>query len=115
MISKFIVLSNPVDGQEQVYNDWYDNRHLQDVLTVPGFISAQRFAFVCKINDVPHWRYCALYTIDSADPAEVVAHLTQLVADGSIFVSEAIDAHVYAAAYQAIGGELVKPSRSPDP
>lgn len=39
----FIVLSNPVAGREDDYNDWYDNEHLDDVLKVEGFVAAQRF------------------------------------------------------------------------
>ena len=39
----FVVFTNPVEGKDATYNDWYDNRHLPDVLDVPGFVSAQRF------------------------------------------------------------------------
>jgi hypothetical protein len=104
--SKFIVLSDPVAGKEQAYNDWYDRQHLQDMLTVAGVVSAQRFAFVCKINEVPHWRYCALYTIESDNPAAVVENLLKTVASGAIYVSDAMDPNVYAAAYQPIGEEI---------
>ena len=38
-----IVLTNPVDGREDEYNDWYTNVHLDDVLKVPGVVAAQRF------------------------------------------------------------------------
>lgn len=106
MKSKFIVLSDPVVGQEREYNEWYDRQHLQDVLKVPGFVTAQRFRFECKINDVPHWRYCAIYTIEGDDPEMAVAALTKLVADGAMYVSPAIDPHVYAALYRPIGEEI---------
>ena len=65
----FMVLTNPVEGQEDTYNDWYTNRHLADVLNVPGFVSAQRF----KLADAQRggspqpWRYLALYQIDTDD------------------------------------------------
>jgi hypothetical protein len=106
MQSKFIVLSNPVPGKEQAYNEWYDNQHLQDMVTVPGIVSAQRFAFVCKINDVPHWQYCALYTVEGDDPAAVIENLLKTVASGAIYVSDGMDPHMYAAAYQPIGEEI---------
>ena len=38
-----IVLTNPVDGREDEYNDWYTNVHLDDVLKIPGVVGAQRF------------------------------------------------------------------------
>jgi len=108
--SKFVVMSNPVAGKERAYNEWYDGQHLGDVLKVPGFVSAQRFSFVSKINDVPHWRYCALYTIESDDPASVVAELTRRVASGEIYVSDGIDPQVYAAVYGPLGEELIAAS-----
>lgn len=38
-----VVYSNPVEGREQEYNDWYSNQHLNDLLAIPGVISARRF------------------------------------------------------------------------
>ena len=106
MLSKFIVLSDPVPGKEQAYNDWYDKQHLREMLTIPGVVSAQRFGFVCKVNDVPHWRYCALYTIVGDDPAAVIDNLMKMAASGSIHVSDSMDPHIYGAAYQPIGEEI---------
>ena len=40
---KFVVLSNPVAGHEEEYNDWYSNRHLADIVAIPGFSAVQRF------------------------------------------------------------------------
>src|SRR5690606_19186746 len=51
----YVVLSNPVPGRDQEYNDWYSNRHLADVVAVPGFVSAQRFRLVDpEAEDAPH-------------------------------------------------------------
>jgi len=36
----FLVFSNPVDGQENAYTDWYKNTHLGDVLKVPGVVTS---------------------------------------------------------------------------
>lgn len=38
----FAVLTNPVEGREPEFNAWYD-RHLHDILRLPGLVSAQRF------------------------------------------------------------------------
>jgi hypothetical protein len=95
-----------VAGKEDEYNDWYEHRHLGDVLRVPGFVSAQRFRFASKINDVPQWRYCVIYTIDSDDPEGVVNCLTKIVADGDMHISGALDPHVYAAVYRPAGEEF---------
>ena len=39
----YLVFSNPVAGKEDEYNKWYDTQHAQDVVAVPGFVTAQRF------------------------------------------------------------------------
>jgi hypothetical protein len=104
MLSKFIVLSDSLPGHEEEYNRWYE-RHLHEVLEVPGFVSAQRFRFASKINEVPHWSYCVIYTIDSDHPESVVEALTQRVADGVMHVSAALEPRVYAALYRPAGEE----------
>ena len=37
---KYVVVTAPAAGQEDAYNDWYDNRHLNDVLAVEEFVAA---------------------------------------------------------------------------
>ena len=37
------VFTDPVEGKEEEYNDWYNNVHLAEVCQVEGFLSAQRF------------------------------------------------------------------------
>src|SRR3546814_7682746 len=39
----YVVRSNPVTGREDEYNRWYSERHLADVMAVPGFVSARRY------------------------------------------------------------------------
>jgi len=38
------VLNEPEPGREAEYNDWYSNRQAPDVVSIPGFVSAQRSA-----------------------------------------------------------------------
>lgn len=40
-MSKYVLLvhSNAVDGQDDAYNDWYDNTHIGEVLQVPGLVA----------------------------------------------------------------------------
>jgi len=46
MAYKFIqvVFSNPVADREDEFNEWYDNVHIPELLTVPGMLSATRYA-----------------------------------------------------------------------
>lgn len=65
----FAVHSNPVEGSEQEYNDWYSNRHLQDLLACPGIISARRFTLADQqVRDGPQpFKYFSLYEIETDD------------------------------------------------
>ncbi len=38
-----VALTNPVEGKEQAFNEWYDNQHVPDLLAVPGCVAAQRY------------------------------------------------------------------------
>jgi hypothetical protein len=40
----FVVFTNAVEGQEDIYNEWYTDVHLKDVPKVPGIVAAQRCA-----------------------------------------------------------------------
>lgn len=72
----FVVMSDPVPGREDEYNDWYGGRHLSDVLAVEGFAAAQRFAFVPTdfSATAPH-RYLALYEIEAERAEDAAAAL----------------------------------------
>lgn len=86
----YVVLSNPVPGRDQEYNDWYSNRHLADVVAVPGFVSAQRFRLVDpEAEDAPHQRYMAIYRMLTDDPSAIVAELQTLVETGQMEMSDA--------------------------
>jgi hypothetical protein len=63
---KFIVLTDPVAGQEDEYNNWYTNRHLDDVVGLEGFAAAQRFRFIDPDRDSDEpapTRYLAIYDV----------------------------------------------------
>lgn len=86
----FVVLSNPVAGREEEYNEWYSSQHLADVTAVPGFVAAQRFRLQdAGAENAPAQRYMAIDTIQSDDPQSVVARLTELVETGEVPMSDA--------------------------
>jgi len=59
MTDKFVqvVFSNPVEGKEDEFNEWYDNVHVPELLAVPGMVSATRYA-PARGGDLPRqgWR-----------------------------------------------------------
>ncbi|WP_110948843.1 DUF4286 family protein [Pseudomonas bohemica] len=99
----FVVLTNPVQGQEHEYNHWYDQQHLPDVLAVPGFISARRFRMVHDpMVSTPLWRYLALYEIDAADPVAVLDEVLLRVGGEAMVMSEALDPKMFAVVYEPV-------------
>jgi hypothetical protein len=64
---RLIVMSEPVAGREAEYNDWYNNRHLQDVCALPGFGGAQRFKLKQLVGGEFKQRYMAIYDIEADD------------------------------------------------
>jgi len=65
----FIVFTNPVEGREDEFDDWYDNRHLEDVLKVPGIVAAQRYkpSPVQRMELPLPWTRFAIYEIETDD------------------------------------------------
>lgn len=60
-----VVFSQPHEGRDDEYNEWYSGEHLDDVLGTPGFVGAQRF----KVNDLKEvpagqFTYLAIYEIE---------------------------------------------------
>jgi len=89
-----VVLSNAAAGCDDDFNDWYDHQHLPDVLSVEGFVSAQRFRLSdeqLRPDEPPPHRYLAVYEIEALDLAVPLRQLLSGVADGTIPLSEALD------------------------
>lgn len=91
---RFVVLSNPTEGKEDEFNEWYNEIHLKEVLQVPGFVGAQRF----KIHPpslLPHQNpshnYLAIYEIETDDIAATLADLRSRPNTPAMFISDAFD------------------------
>ncbi|HKD67586.1 MAG TPA: hypothetical protein VKB84_12145 [Candidatus Binataceae bacterium] len=71
-MNKFLLVGfgNCVAGREDDYHDWYNNRHMDDVLAIPGFVKGQRFAVADTSvagNSNSPWRHLALFEIETDD------------------------------------------------
>jgi hypothetical protein len=88
---KLVVMTEPVAGREDEYNEWYTHQHLADVVAVPGFRSAQRFKLTDAMGfDHPN-RYLAIYEIDSDNPQEVLAEMFRRRGTPAMVVSDSLD------------------------
>lgn len=88
-----LVFNSPVAGQEQEYNRWYDQEHAPDVVSIPGFVSAQRFArspvqLRQDAGDSPP--YVVLYHIRTRDLASVYAEVNRRAMDGRTRMSKSL-------------------------
>jgi hypothetical protein len=106
---KFVVFTRPIEGREQEYNEWYQNVHLPDLLSVPGYISAQRFRLSrthTVLNGEVPFPYLAIYNIETDDIDEVLAGMKRL--KGKIVVSDALDLPASSAMIYEEYGSLVE-------
>lgn len=71
-----MVLSNPVEGRDDEFNDWYENTHLDEVLATTGFTTAQRFQLEEARGPKPDHRYLAVYQTEGDSAEEVLARLS---------------------------------------
>ncbi len=100
----FVVFTNAVAGREKEYNDWYSEQHLPDVLRVPGFTSAQRFALApVQRMDPPYpYQVMAVYEMETDDARGVLDELNRRIGTADMPVSTAM-AEVHASyLYQAV-------------
>jgi hypothetical protein len=91
----FFVFSNPTTGHEDEYNKWYNEQHAPDVVSIPGFVTAQRFVK----NDLPLYRmvdlqvpkYLIIYKIVTTDIESVFTEVNRRLQTGETAMSPAFD------------------------
>jgi hypothetical protein len=99
-----IVMTNPSEGREDEFNDWYTNTHLPDVLKIPGIVAAQRFGLspVQRMEPPLPWSYFAIYEIETDDLAATIADLGNRSNTALMPISDAMDANRQAFVVHAI-------------
>jgi hypothetical protein len=98
--NRFVVLSNPIEGEDETFNKWYDQVHVPEVLDVPGVVAAQRYDLAeLDIPDdedlpaqlpSPTHRYLVIYELDRA-PQAVMAEFLNRVMTGKLSLGETLD------------------------
>ena len=84
-----LVFTNPTEGNEEQYNDSYNNVHLAEVLTTDGFVRAQRFKVSDILPAITEHKYLAIYEIENTEPEDAMKALRGL--SGNFTMTEAID------------------------
>ena len=67
-----LVLTEPTEGNEARFNEYYEHTHLDEVIESTGWKSAQRFKLASEVGEacpLPYLAACLLYT--SPSPRDV--------------------------------------------
>lgn len=102
-----MVFSSPVAGKKSEYNQWYNQQHMLDVVSVPGFVSAQRFV-ISEVQLRPitpqKANYMVMYKIVTPDLASVFAEVARRSKAGMTKMSPALDVTSLSSyTYKALG------------
>ena len=74
---KVLVLTEATEGKEAEFSDYYENLHLDEVLSTTGLLSAQRFKLAATAGDPPPLEYLALYDAEAESAASVLQNLNE--------------------------------------
>jgi hypothetical protein len=102
---KLVVMTRPVGGREQEYNDWYREVHLRDLVAIPGIKSAQRFRLSRVVTpDTEPLPYLAIYDVETDDIDKTIEELKSRAENGAMFISPALSTEeAFGAVYEELG------------
>ena len=96
-ILTFVVLSNPTEGKDGEFNDWYSSRHIVDVIEqVPGVRTIQRFRLAeAQRKPGPYaYRYLCIYRIERDQAAAAFDRLEARSGTAVMPVSESFTSYL---------------------
>jgi hypothetical protein len=74
-VNMLCVFINAVPGQDEAFNKWYSEVHIPDILAIPSFLNARRFATgESKPESITH-SYMTIYEV-AGTAEEAIADLT---------------------------------------
>ncbi len=72
---KMLVFSEPFEGKDEAFNEWYTGRHLADLCALEGFTGAQRFELHSVSMGKELNRYLAIYDVETDDPDWMIENM----------------------------------------
>jgi hypothetical protein len=106
---KMVVFTNAAEGKDKEFNEWYQDTHLAQIVSIKSFVQAQRFRF--STNIVPGAanpsRYMAVYDIETDDINASLAAMNELAASGRMPLPDSMGQPIIGAVYEEFG-EVVK-------
>jgi hypothetical protein len=105
-------LTNPVAGREEEYARWYMDRHLPDILKIPGVMNGQFFEIAQP--EGARWRHHAFYEVADGRIPEVLGEIGKRANGPQMPLSDAMDAEtVMFLTAASIGPWTTAPGASP--
>lgn len=107
-----IVFSNPVEGRDDDFNEWYDKVHIPDLLAVPGMLSAQRYdlrdaaMYHAEGQTPPEHRYCVIYEMEG-DVDAILAKIQDEVMAGRMVMHDSLDMTAWKLSFWSPRGQKV--------
>lgn len=72
-----LVLSEPTEGNEEAFNRYYENLHLDEVLQTTGWKTAQRYKLVEQAGQKCPLPYLAVYEAESDEGKSAIATMDE--------------------------------------
>jgi hypothetical protein len=70
---KMVVMAKAAEGRKDELGRWYDERHIDDLLAVPGLVSAERHDLILlkHPDGLPQWDFMLIYEFEG-NPMDVL-------------------------------------------
>ncbi len=72
-----LILTEPTEGNEDEFNDYYENLHLKEVLDTTDLQTAQRFRLTGEAGEGCPLPYLAVYETEADCAADVIDNLNR--------------------------------------
>ncbi len=70
-----LILTEPTEGREDEFNDYYENLHLKEVLATTELATAQRFRLAAQAGEDCPLPYLAVYETEAESAEAVIENL----------------------------------------
>ena len=89
----YTILSRAAPGREEEFTAWYRDRHMADVLKMPGVVSGRLFSLdFQRVYDLeaPAWTLMTIYELDGDDPEPIIAAIRAASGSDAMPMSDAL-------------------------
>lgn len=108
---KLVALTRPLPGREDEYHEWYNTKHLPELVNKFGMAGAQRYKLAAKLMGSDENEYLAIYDIEADDPMAFLGAVGAASQSGELTQSDAQDfGTCYTALFTEYGERVVPES-----